>query len=165
MSRVDVMTVLAPGQTMAPDARDALQRQGDLLLTHYRLRDARRWGEGKTESIARARNEMKLLGSSPYLMFVDSDVALPPLGIQRLLLGLQMDATYGALGIDYQGMESGGHVAMGAVLFRRSVLDRIQFRWQPGICECACCCEDVRALGYRMAYLPGLKAKHLRGAE
>src|SRR5262249_38320271 len=54
------------------------------------------------------------------------------------------------------------HVAMGAVMFLRPVLQRIRFRSEPGRCECSCCCEDIRKMGYGIDYLPGVRAEHVR---
>jgi hypothetical protein len=53
------------------------------------------------------------------------------------------------------------HVAMAATLFRRHVLARIRFRWKAGRCECQCCCDDLRAMGLGITYLPAAKARHL----
>jgi hypothetical protein len=50
---------------------------------------------------------------------------------------------------------------MGATLFRRSALDRIQFRWETKKCECQCCCDDLRRLGYGIAYDRTARAVHL----
>jgi hypothetical protein len=51
---------------------------------------------------------------------------------------------------------------MGATLFRREALGPIRFRWEPGRCECQCCCDDLRALGRGIGYLDGAHARHQR---
>jgi hypothetical protein len=50
---------------------------------------------------------------------------------------------------------------MGATLFRRSALDRIHFRWEAKKCECQCCCDDLRRLGFGIAYDRAARAVHL----
>lgn len=96
-------------------------------------------------------------------MFLDSDVVLPPRGIERLVFGLFFNRRYAALGINYQDPVVGpsSHVAMGATLFLRPVLERIRFRAEAGKCECLCCCIDLRRMGYHVDYLPRLRAIHL----
>ena len=47
------------------------------------------------------------------------------------------------------------HVGMAATLFRRERLERLTFRWEPGKCECRCCCDDLRRAGFGIGYLAG----------
>ena len=64
-------------------------------------------------------------------MFLDDDVVLEPNCVRKLLGALQRRPQFGALAADYLGQRrSNGrsrHVAMGATLFRRSVLQQFQF--------------------------------------
>jgi hypothetical protein len=53
------------------------------------------------------------------------------------------------------------HVAMGALLFHRSILERLHFRTLPDACDCACCCYDLRRMGYGVDYARGMRAVHL----
>jgi hypothetical protein len=125
--------------------------------------DANRW-----ETIARARNEAKSRGATPWVMFLDDDVVLAPDCVVTLLRSLQLRPSFAALGSDYDGEMAGKlrpwehppHVGMGAVLFRRSQLDRVVFRWEPDRCECSCCVLDLRAAGHRIGYHPGARAWH-----
>jgi hypothetical protein len=162
---VDVLTLLAPGQTIYALALEALQHQGHVAITHHVVEGARLPGESRVAAIARARNRAKQLGQAHYVMFLDRDVILPSQGIEALILGLIFDPRYAAMGINYQEPVPPGavHVAMGAALFLRPILERIEFRAEPDTCECYSCCEDIRRMGYRIDYLPGLRARHLRG--
>jgi hypothetical protein len=54
---------------------------------------------------------------------------------------------------------------MGATLFRREALDRIEFRWETNRCECQCCCDDLRKLGIEIAYSRTARATHLRSSR
>ncbi len=164
---VDVLTVLAPGESLWPEALAALDRQGFVEFRHFFTEGRRRPGERRVETIARARNAAKEHGNAPYVLFLDRDVVLPERGIERLAFALALHPDYGALGIDYQGESPSPapHVAMGAVLFRRSVLQQVRFRTEPSRCECWCCCVDVRRLGYRIDYLPNLRAEHRKTGD
>ena len=134
------------------------------IIGSPRASDANRW-----QTIARARNVAKTFGNSPWLMFVDDDVVPDAHCVRHLLDGLKRRPAYGALAADYLG-ESGsgaprGHVGMGATLFRRAALARVQFRWSAGHCECRCCCDDLRAMGIGIGYLPAARARHRKRSD
>lgn len=162
---VDVLTVLAPGQAIYAPVLEALKHQGHVTIEHHVVEGPRLPGEPRVAAIARARNQAKGVGQAHYVLFLDRDVILPPHGIEALVLGLILDPRYAAVGINYQEPVPPGtpHVAMGAVLFIRPILEQIHFRAEPDTCECCSCCEDIRRMGYRIDYLPGLRARHLRG--
>ncbi len=165
MFTVDVVTLLEPGKTIPEPVLAALGEQGLVTVRHHVIDGPRQPGEDRISAIARARNRAREVGDAHYVMFLDSDVVLPPLGIERLIYGLIFNPAYAALGINYQDAVSLGaaHVAMGAVLFYRPILAQIQFRSGPNMCECYGCCIDLRAMGYGIDYLPDLRAEHLRG--
>src|SRR5262249_44898028 len=103
------------------------------------------------------------LGTAPWLMFVDDDVELEAEAIARLVSALRESPRYGALAADYGDRAGEGpapHVAMGACLFRRGVLPLFRFRWEPGRCECRCCCDDLRYHGFGIAYAAGVRGRH-----
>ena len=167
MIPVDVLTVLGPGRKIHKKVLFALEDQADVALNHYKLEgEPPLYGEGRIEAIARARNQVKKLGTAHFVMFLDDDVVLPKDGIKDLTYALFFNREYAAIGIDYQNAPRDPfgriHVAMGAVMFLRPILEQIRFRTEPGKCECLCCCEDIRRMGYLIDYLPGVKAKHLK---
>jgi hypothetical protein len=120
------------------------------------------------ETIARARNRAKRLGSSPWVMFLDDDVVLGAGCLDRLLHGLARKDGFAALGADSAGEMAGEwenwdyprHVSMAATLFKREPLERLTFRWEPGKCECRCCCLDLRRAGFGIGYLAEAQAWH-----
>lgn len=165
MIPVDVLTVLRPGHAICPPVLEALKNQGGVRLEHHVVEGKRFPGEGRVAAIARARNQAKTRGTAHYALFLDRDVVLPPLGIEALVYGLIFNPRYAALGINYQAEVRtpwAAHVAMGATLFIRPILERIQFRAEGRRCECSCCCADIRRMGYGIDYVPGLRAEHLR---
>jgi hypothetical protein len=116
-------------------------------------------------AIARARNEGKRRGESPWLMFLDDDVVLDPDCVRLLLDGLRARPDFAALAADYLGQSGGrvncAHVAMGATLFRRWALQPVEFRWAENQCECLCCCSDLRRMRWGIGYLSQARAKHI----
>ena len=164
MFEIDLLTVLAPGEVIRKEAVAALQEQGEVIVHHHFAPGRRHRPESRVQTIARARNVVKAQGDAPLAMFLDRDVILPPGALHALATALSADASYGALGIDYGPLQTSRtpHVAMGAVMFPRKALDRVTFRAEPGRCECQCCCDDLRALGFKVEYLPGYRAGHLK---
>jgi hypothetical protein len=163
VEKLDILTILAPGESVRPEALAALAAPEGIEIRHYFAEGRRFPGEMRIDAIVRARNAVKQMGEAELAMFLDRDVALPAGAVLRLARMLHEDPSYGALGVDYQsGAGHAGHVAMGALMFRRAVLDQIRIRAEPGRCECACCCADLRAMGYRVEYAAGLRARHIR---
>ena len=126
--------------------------------------DRHRW-----ETIARARNQGRELGASNWVMFLDDDVRLAPHAIGNLFQSLAERPRTAALAANFlhepYHESPAPHVAMGATLFRREALRQIEFRWRDNQCECRCCCDDLRHLGWEIDYLGSACAFHLRQAN
>jgi hypothetical protein len=161
---IDVVILSRDASPLDPRVARGLAAQPGVRLRIHRLTQppdpaqANRW-----ETIAAKRNLGKSLGTSPWLMFVDDDVELAPGTIARLLAALRAAPRYAALAADYRDRPDSlpdRHVAMGATLFRRSALALIRFRWEPGCCECQCCCDDLRRHALGIGYAPGVRAIH-----
>ena len=163
---VDLIVLSRNGDPWAPEVWQGIASQvGVRLRIHRVIGRPEPSDRHRRETIARARNRGKRLGSCGWLMFLDDDVALGPRTVAELIEGLKSRPAYGALAADYRGDCAGTtpvpHVAMGATLFRRSALALIEFRWTAERCECQCCCDDLRRLGFGIGYLPGAAAGHL----
>jgi hypothetical protein len=153
------------------DARvvQGLREQVNMRMRVHRLigerlaEDRHRW-----ETIARARNRARDLGDSNWIMFLDDDVRLAPHAIRNLYLSLVDRPQHAALAANFLQEDCrerpARHVAMGATLFRREALRQITFRWQDEgeECECRCCCQDLRQLGWEIDYVDSACAFHLR---
>ena len=157
---------------LAPPRQDvwqAIHAQEGVTVRVIRITGpARPDDRSRFEAIARARNAGKRLGSTPFVMLLDDDVVLGPRCVSRLAEGLLARQEFAALAADANGeMEEGWdhwdyprHVRMTAVLFRRERLEAVNFRWEPSICDCQCCCDDLRRAGHAIGYLPGALAWH-----
>lgn len=165
MIRIDILTVLAPGECLCPAALEALNHQGNVRLEYFQAEGKRLPGENRVGAITRARNEARRQGSAHYAFFLDRDVVLPPLALEKLAFGLALRPHHAALAANYQDeppYSPAPHVAMGAVLWVRPLLEKLHFRWEPRRCECLCACLDLRKQGYEIDYLPGLRADHAK---
>ena len=167
---VDLILIHRQGTSPADAVLRGIEAQAGVRVSVHRIAGAGRPDDpNRWETIARARNQGRRSGSASLLMFLDDDVVLEPGSVARLVDGLRRRPNHAALACDYLG-ESGparrdgrpGHVAMGATLFRRDALSLVRFRWEPGRCECQCCCDDLRRLGLRIEYDADARATHAR---
>ncbi len=169
MMHVDLILLSRDLAPPRPDVWAGIQAQRGVVLRIHRLtgtprpEDANRW-----QTIARARNQGRTLGASPWVMCLDDDVVLEPDCLAQLVAGLQRRPEFAALASDSAGEMSRiwehwdypSHVGMAAVMFRRQRLAELTFRWEHGRCECLCCCEDLRAVSQGIGYHPGALAWH-----
>jgi hypothetical protein len=169
MKAVDLIFLSRDLSTPRADVARGLAIQRGVEIRVHRVTgtarpdDANRW-----ETIVRARNEGRRLGTSPWVMYLDDDVVLGPDCVARLVAGLSRRPGFAAMGADCAAEMADGswdwdyppHVGMASTLFRRERLAGLRFRWEPGKCECRCCCDDIRRDGYGIGYLPGALAWH-----
>lgn len=169
---VDVVLIRRDGSPPPTAVVRALEAQRGVRPRVHRVVGAPRHDEPhRWATIARARNDGRRLGSSPFVFFLDDDVVLAPDCLARLVDGLVARPAFAALAADYLGESRRDgfdvddvavtrHVAAGATLFRRDVLAFLPFRWQHDKCECQCCCDDLRRAGFAIGYLRGAEARH-----
>ena len=163
---VDLVILSRHDGPLDPEVELGIRNQRDVQLVVHRIVGATKSGDNcRWDAIARARNEGKSSGASPWLMFLDDDVILEPRCISALIDELGRRPIYAALAADYLGEGRVGeiacHVSMGATLFRREVLDQLRFTSRDGKCECQCCCDDLRRLHWGIDYCQAALARHL----
>lgn len=164
---VDVVLLHRPGDLPKNEVVDAINgQQGVQVRLHIQIGQPEPTDFNRWFTIARARNEMKHRGRSSWVMFVDDDVKLDRDCVHNLLLHLKQDSRLAAVGADYSddrnrtGRE--GHVALGATLWRRSVVTQLNFRATKQLCECWCAAHDLRYNGLEIAYVDDARAQHLK---
>jgi hypothetical protein len=164
---VDVVLLHRPGDRPKREIIDAIEGQvGVQVRLHTHIGQPSPGDFNRWFTIARARNAMKNYGTAPWVMFVDDDVVLDRDCIYQLLLKLNHDPQLGAVGADYSNdrahADREGHISLGATLWRRSVISRLQFRATNQLCECWCAAHDLRHNGIEIAYCDVAHARHLK---
>jgi hypothetical protein len=170
MPKVDMVVLSRHAGRLCPEVEQGLHNQrGVQIAVHRVVGTPRPSDKSRCETIARARNEGKLCGSAPWLMFVDDDVVLEPACVRTLVNELRRRPVFAALAADYSREQRPGeiapHVTMGATLFRREALAQIRFTWRGKQCECQSCCDDLRRMFWGIDYSPTAKARHLPKGE
>lgn len=163
---VDVVILLRPGDEASPQVLHALQNQrGVRAIVHLHTGSPQPGDSHRRMTIARARNQGKRLGTAPWFMFVDDDVILAPDCIETLINTLTNSPALGAVGVRYGHPDSPpghpGHVAMGATLFRRSVLQQFEFKGDIQLCECWHACLDLRRQNIGIQYCDATTATQI----
>lgn len=166
---VDLVLLSRDLSPLRRDVERGIKSQVGVRTHVHRLTGAPRpTDRTRFETICRARNQARSIGSTPWVFCLDDDVVLAPDCISTLLDGLLARPGFAGLGADSAGEMAGGsenwdyptHVGMAAILFRRERLAALTFRFEGEKCECRCCCEDLRQAGYGIGYLPGAVAWH-----
>ncbi len=167
--KIDLVLTSRGEGPIRDDVWDAIQAQVGVEIRVLRCYGPPRPGDrDRLETIVRARNEGKRLGSAPWVLLLDDDVILAPDAAARLVEALQGRPRFAAMGADYDGemdrwtgsWDYPPHVGMGATLFRRSCLAGVTFRRETGKCECQCCCDDLRRARWGIGLVPGARAWH-----
>jgi hypothetical protein len=163
---IDIVILSRHAGALRPEVERGLRDQNEVELVLHRVIGAPNIEDrARCDVIARARNEGKRRGESPWLMFLDDDVVLGPKCVVTLVEELERQPSYASLGADYLGERRFGrmarHVSLGATLFRREALNQFEFSWRGERCECQCCCDDLRRLQWRIDYSASALAYHL----
>ena len=163
---VDVVVLSRDLGPLDPRVERGIASQQNVAVRLHRVLGTPRAQDGcRWASIVNARNRGKRLGTSPWLMFLDDDIVISPSTVSTLLEELKQQPIFGAMAADALGdtatANQSDHVGVGVTLFRRSALDRIEFRWEPQKCECLCACEDLRHQMIGIGYANGLTAEHI----
>ena len=167
---VDLVVLIRQDEPLHPEVEQGLREQAGVQLVVHRVVGKSNPGDScRWDAIARARNQGKMCGNAPWLMYLDDNVVLSPGCILTLIEELDQSPVNAALAADYLGEFQNGiishHVSMGATLFRREALEQIHSTWREKKCECQCCCDDLRRSHWGIDYCSAAKAMHLPQGE
>ena len=110
--KVDVVVLTRNAGPLHPEVERGLRIQRSVqIVVHRVVGQAQPKDLCRFETIARMRNEGKLCGNTPWLMFVDDDVVLEPQCIGTLVDELGRRPVFAALAADYLGEHRKGEIA------------------------------------------------------
>lgn len=115
-------------------------------------------GERK-KNIELMRRKLSEECGTKYLMFVDSDVLLPPRAIPKLIKEMEKNKKLGMMGIVHFPNES--HVKMGAAMLRTALAKKIKWRYDNEGCDCINAARQLLEMGYKTEHHKELIARHL----
>lgn len=97
--------------------------------------------------------------TTPYLMFVDSDVLVPPYCIIPMLDHLDKFPKIGMLALvcDVEA----GHVQLGASVLRTELVKDLKWRRQDEECQCICAAKHLLVRGFSVENYTKTSARHL----
>lgn len=101
---------------------------------------------------------------TPYMLWLDADVLIPPDGIYRLLDGMLGNNRLGAYGIDYPvapgSDQMHDHVPNGCTLYRMEAVRQIEPIGSQG-CVCRWWNEKLTAAGWEVHKVPMVTGQHI----
>lgn len=117
--------------------------------------------KGRVKNIPKIRYELCKIIDTELMMFLDSDVLLPPHAVHYLKQEFEKTENCGMMGVCYEPYAN--HVLMGAVMLRTE--DARHIKWifdMKGKCECLNAAEQLQAKNLAVKYHPWLMARHLK---
>ena len=114
---------------------------------------------GTVRNIAHCRYMASQKIKTKYIMFVDSDVLLPPFIMARLVKDMEGDPKIGMIGIRYE--PNAKHVKMGSTIIKTELAKVAVWRGHPK-CECLHLKDELEDKGLVVKYHNEFQATHLR---
>lgn len=113
----------------------------------------------KAYSICKVRHFCSEHCKTKILMFIDSDVLLPPDIIGPMLKQLDDNPKIGMLGIRYDPRTN--HVKMGATMILAQLAKEHKWRMTDNACECINFSKDIFSLDWLTFHVPDQTARHM----
>lgn len=147
-------------------AKAALKAQQASWRQEWKIEDYRYCGEPanlgqRLPNICEARKFLAKTVETPYLIWLDADVRMPPGGVKYLLDGIKARENCGFLGIPYT--KDVDHVQNGCTIMPTDLAKRLQ--WLPERCSCMSAIKEMQGMGYTVDHLDGIFAEHMSEAR
>ena len=158
---IDILIPMCPDRFLPESVMNSIIEQEvpfNLFLSNSR-------GDGA----ANARNHVlsmwkNFAGKSDLVLATDNDLLLPSGSLNCMILFLRDNKKFGAIALHRnqtpESVLEDQHINAGPVLYRSEVLEQINYHNDLG-CECMGMSHDVRALGWRIGYLPNWRYGHI----
>ena len=129
-----------------PDLNIELKHFGEITRTTFQNMDS-------------VRHKLCEMVDTKYIMFIDSDVLIPPYCINPMLKKLGHDNRIGMLGLQYD--YNATHVKLGATIIRTELAKVVKWKRTDDECQCLCCAKEVLVRGYTVEHYTKTLARHL----
>lgn len=129
-----------------PDLKIELRHFGQISLRKHQNMDL-------------VRHKLCQLVKTKYMMFIDSDVLLPPYVIRPMLEVMEKRKDLGMLGLKYD--VNTNHVKMGATILRTRLVKDLVWRRTEKECQCLCCAKEMLVRGFKVEHYQKALARHL----
>lgn len=113
-----------------------------------------------SKNIPFVRHKLTDMCKTNFLMFLDSDVLLPPIILQPMIQQMIDNPKLGMLGLLYDPHTN--HVKLGATMIRTYLIKDHKWRLEPGKCECVEVSRFIASQGYSVEHFPDQTARHMR---
>ncbi len=114
----------------------------------------------KFQNLDLVRHKLCDMVSTRYIMFIDSDVLIPPYSIGPMLEQLEHDNRIGMLGLKYD--VNTNHVKLGATILRTELVKNLKWKRTDDECQCLCAAKEVLVKGFTVQHYTKTSARHLR---
>ena len=115
---------------------------------------------GRTKNIPLVRHLFCQTVITDFLMFLDSDVLIPPNILSPMLELVLARPKLGMLGLRYDPIAS--HVKLGATIVRTAIVKDHRWKIDPQVCECVRVARFFESGGFTVEHFPDQTARHLR---
>jgi glycosyltransferase involved in cell wall biosynthesis len=129
-----------------PDLNIELRHFGQISLRKFQNMDI-------------VRHKLVELVKTKYMMFIDSDVLLPPYVIRPMLEVMNKRPDVGMLGLKYD--VNTNHVKLGATILRTKPVKDLVWRRTDTECQCNCCAKHLLLKGFKVEHYQEQLARHL----
>lgn len=113
----------------------------------------------KHQNLDMVRHRFCELVKTKYLMFIDSDVLIPPYCIISMLDHLERHPMLGMLALKVD--PKANHVQLGASILRNELLANLEWRRTDTECQCRCVAKHILIQGFDVKDFLDTQARHL----
>lgn len=113
----------------------------------------------RNQNLDMVRHKLCEMVDTKYIMFLDSDVLIPPHSIKPMLQQLEHDNRIGMIGLKYDYNTT--HVKLGASIIRTKLIKDLKWKRTDDECQCLCAAKEILIRGYTVQHYTKTLARHL----
>ena len=168
---IDIVMPVVQGRLIPPEVLMG-------TLWHFGIRTNLIVSTAYPSNLAQARNAVKQYAETGYVLMLDNDMVMPPRSLEGMSAFLDTYPDFGAIALakrpscvepvlDEKQVTEPDHVDMSCILWRGDILQSHTFRTTPDTdhCDCLPTCEDLRARGHRIGFMPKWICTHFENTD